>query len=52
VKKKEPHRPLAFDPDQEADILRFIPERFGLQNYAIQRDVLNYIEERFNKTPT
>jgi hypothetical protein len=51
-KKKEPHRPLALDPDQEADVVRFIRERFGSQNYATQRDVLNYVEERFNKTLT
>jgi transposase len=45
MKKKEPHRPLALDPDQEADIVRFIRERFGSQNYATPRDVLNYVEE-------
>jgi hypothetical protein len=45
MKKKEPHRCLAFNPDQEADIVRFIRERFGSQNYATQRDLLNYIEE-------
>jgi transposase len=50
MKKKKSHRPLALDPDQEADIVRFIRERFGSQNYATQRDVLNYVEERFNKT--
>jgi hypothetical protein len=42
MKKKGPHRPLALDPDQEADIIR---ERFGSQNYATQRDVLNGVEE-------
>jgi hypothetical protein len=52
VKKKEPHRPLALDPDQEADIVRFIRQQFGSKNYATQRDVLNYVEERFNKTIT
>jgi hypothetical protein len=52
VKKKESHRPLALDPDQEADIVRFIRERFGSQNYGSQRDVLNYVEERFNKILT
>jgi hypothetical protein len=43
--KKVPHRPLALDPDQKADIVRFIRELFGLQNYAIQRNALNYVEE-------
>jgi hypothetical protein len=52
MKKKEPRRPLALDPHQEADIVRFIRERFGSQNYATQRDVLNYVEERFKKTRT
>jgi hypothetical protein len=52
MKKKEPHRPMALDPDQKADILRFIRERFGSQNYAAQRDALNYVEERCNKTLT
>jgi hypothetical protein len=52
MNKKEPHRPLALDPDQEAGILRFVRERFGSQNCATQRDVLNYVEERFNKTLT
>jgi hypothetical protein len=32
-KKKEPHRPLAINPEQEA-FVAFIHERFGLQNYA------------------
>jgi hypothetical protein len=50
MKKKESHRPLALDPDKKADIFRFIRERFGSQNYATQRDMLNYVEERFNKT--
>jgi hypothetical protein len=52
IKKKGPHRPLALYPDQEADIVRFIWERFGWQNYAIQRDVFNYLQERFIKTRT
>jgi hypothetical protein len=52
MKKKEPHRPLALDPDQEADIVHFIREQFGSQNYAITRNVLNYVEERFNKAIT
>jgi hypothetical protein len=52
MKKKELRRPLALDPDQEADIVRFIRERFGSQNFATQRDVVNYVEERFNKTLT
>jgi hypothetical protein len=43
---------LALDPDQDADIVCFIRERFGPKNYATQRDVLNYVEERFNKTRT
>jgi hypothetical protein len=41
MKKKEPHIPLALDPDQKTDIVRFIRERFGSQNYATQRNVLN-----------
>jgi DNA-binding CsgD family transcriptional regulator len=45
MEKKEPHRPLALDPDQEADIVCFIREQFGLQNYATERDVLNGVEE-------
>jgi hypothetical protein len=52
MKKKEPHRPLVFDPDQEVDIVRFIREWFGSQNYATQKDVLHYVEEQFNKTIT
>jgi hypothetical protein len=52
MKKKEPHRPLVLDPDQEADIVRFSRERFGSRNYATQKDVLNYVEEPFNKTLT
>jgi hypothetical protein len=52
MKKKEPHRPLALDPDQEADIVRCIRERFRSQNYATQRDVLNFVEQQFNKTLT
>jgi hypothetical protein len=52
MKKKELQRPLALDLDQKADVVCFIRERFGLQNYATQRDVLNYVEERFNKTLT
>jgi hypothetical protein len=52
MKKKGPHRPLALDPDQKADIVRFIRKRFGSQNYATQRNMLNYVEERFNKTLT
>jgi hypothetical protein len=48
MKKREPHRPLALGPDREADIVRFIREQFG----STQRDVLNYVEERFNKTLT
>jgi hypothetical protein len=52
MKKKKPHRPLVLDPDQEADIVCFIRERFGSQNYATQRNVLHYVEERFNKTAT
>jgi hypothetical protein len=50
MKKKEPHRPLALDPDQEADMVRFIREQFGSQNYATERDVLNYVEKGLNKT--
>jgi hypothetical protein len=50
MKKKEPHKPLALDPGQETEILRFIRERCGRQTYAAQRDVLNYVEERFNTT--
>jgi hypothetical protein len=49
MKKKEPHRPLALDPDQEADIVHFIRERFGSQNYATRRDMLSHMEERFKK---
>jgi hypothetical protein len=44
TKKKEPHKPLALDPDQEADIVHLIRERFGSQNYATQRDMLNYVK--------
>jgi hypothetical protein len=42
MKKKEPHDSRAFHPDQEADIVRLIRKRFGSQNYAAQRDALNY----------
>jgi hypothetical protein len=52
MNKTEPDRPRALDPDQVVDIVRFIRERFGSQNYATQRDVLNCVEERFNKTLT
>jgi hypothetical protein len=52
MKKTEPQRPLALDPDQEADIVCFIREQLGSQNYATHRDILNYVEERFNKTLT
>jgi hypothetical protein len=52
MKKKEPHKPLTLDPDQEADIVCFIREQFGSQNYATQRDASNYVKERFNKTLT
>jgi DNA-directed RNA polymerase sigma subunit (sigma70/sigma32) len=49
TKKKKLHRPLGLDSDQEADIVRFIRERFGWQNYTTQRYVLNYVEGRFKK---
>jgi hypothetical protein len=52
MKKKESHRPLAPDPDQEGDVVPFIRERFGSQNHAAQSDVSNYVEEQFNKTLT
>jgi hypothetical protein len=45
MKKKESHRSLALDPDQKADIVPFILERFRSQNYTTQRDILNYMEE-------
>jgi hypothetical protein len=50
--QKERHRHLVLDPDQEADIVRFIREQFGSQNYATQRDMSNDVEERFKKTLT
>jgi hypothetical protein len=52
MREKDPHRPLALDPDQEADIVRFIRELFRSQNYATQRDMLTCVDERFKKTLT
>jgi hypothetical protein len=52
VKNKSPHTPLKLDPEQETDVVRFIRERFGSQNYVTQRDILNYVEEKFTKTLT
>jgi glutathione peroxidase-family protein len=44
------HRFLTFEVKQEADVVNFIHERFEAQNYPTQRDILNYVKEKFQKT--
>jgi hypothetical protein len=43
---------LAFHLEQEAKFVRFVQKRFGSQDYAIKRDLLNFVDEKFNKTLT
>jgi hypothetical protein len=40
------------DLEQEADVVRFIRERFDSQNYVTQRDLLDYGEAKFGKVLT
>lgn len=52
MKRKGAHRPLTLDAGQEADIVRFICERFGSRNYVTQIYVREYIEAKFRKVLT
>jgi hypothetical protein len=52
MKKKEPRRPLTLHLEQKAELIRFVQERFGSQNYATERDLLNFVEEKCDETLT
>jgi hypothetical protein len=57
VQKREksnypPHPPLKLNEDQERSVLEFIQNGFTSGNYVTQREILNLVEERFQKTVT
>jgi transposase len=52
MKKQTQHRPMTLHLEQEAELVRFVQERFGSQNYATERHILNFVEEQLNKTLT
>jgi hypothetical protein len=52
MKQRNAHRPLTLDLEQESDVIGFIHEQFASQHYVTQRELLNYVEEKFAKILT
>jgi hypothetical protein len=50
--QKPPHPPVALPEDQERSVLQFIQSGFMSGNDVTYREILNLVEERFQKTVT